>query len=182
MMCLITKTEAMDDWRKISLQNGNIQSATDEYPPGVPIPMGYGVPMSIGVQSALNCWNLVFQQTIRNLCAKIRWNERCEPNVPYLINNMWWEGADGEKPRQTTRGSSAQDTASQPGRPAAGCMTPGVLRFDAPSNFITSPTIRYLEMIPGGQRWIDMVKAYLQLERLPIPKGVRIFFFIITLY
>ena len=49
----------------------------------------------------------------------------------------------------------------------------GVFMFDTPSSFITSSTIRYWEIVPGGQCWIDMVKAYLRLEESPAPSGVR---------
>lgn len=50
----------------------------------------------------------------------------------------------------------------------------GVFTLNSPSSFITSSTINYWETVPGGQRWIDTVKAYLRLEELPMPPGVRI--------
>ena len=48
----------------------------------------------------------------------------------------------------------------------------GIFSFDMPFGFITPLALEYLETIPGGQGWIDMVKAYLQLESLPKPKTV----------
>lgn len=51
-----------------------------------------------------------------------------------------------------------------------------VFTFDGSSNFITPSVIDYLETIPGGQGWINMVKAYLRLEQLPLKQGVRFLF------
>jgi len=48
-----------------------------------------------------------------------------------------------------------------------------VFTFNGSSNFITSSTITYWETIQGGQAWIDMIRAYLRLEELPAPPGVR---------
>ena len=45
-----------------------------------------------------------------------------------------------------------------------------------PSTFVTSSTLNYLATISGGKGWVDMVKAYLQLEQLPVPKDVCNFF------
>jgi len=43
-----------------------------------------------------------------------------------------------------------------------------VFTFDGTSNFVTPSAMDYLETIPGGQGWINMVKAYLRLERFPL--------------
>jgi hypothetical protein len=50
--------------------------------------------------------------------------------------------------------------------------------FDTPSTFITSSTLKYWKTVPGGQHWIDMVKAYPRLEGLPVPLGVHIYFYL----
>jgi len=47
---------------------------------------------------------------------------------------------------------------------------------DGLPNFITPSAIDYLETIPGGQGWVNMVKAYLRLEQLPVPQSVCLFF------
>ena len=64
-------------------------------------------------------------------------------------------------------------TAGHFADPLAIPTPPVVFTFDGSSNFITSSAIAYLETIPGGQAWVDMVKVYLLLERLPILPGVR---------
>ena len=57
---------------------------------------------------------------------------------------------------------------------AYGCAIPGsgVFTFNGTAKFITSFTINYLETVPSSQHWTEMVRRYLQLEQLPIPKGV----------
>ena len=50
---------------------------------------------------------------------------------------------------------------------------PVVFAFNKASNYITPSAITYLETVRGGQAWVDMVRAYLQLEQLPVPPGVR---------
>ena len=52
---------------------------------------------------------------------------------------------------------------------------PGAFTFDGTAKFITPDTINYLETVPGGQHWTEMVRRYLQLEQLPILKGVSSF-------
>ena len=82
-------------------------------------------------------------------------------------------------PPALTHGDSAADPAvdtDHPERSAAPSLTTGVFKFDAPSSFITPSTIEYWETIPGGQSWVRMVNAYLQLEQTPIPQGVCSFF------
>ena len=34
-------------------------------------------------------------------------------------------------------------------------------------------TIDYLQTIPAGQRWVDMIISYLRLEEAPYTKGAR---------
>jgi len=51
----------------------------------------------------------------------------------------------------------------------------GTFKFDGPAPFITTATIQYLETIPGGRSWENMISSYLHLEEFPITKGVRIF-------
>jgi len=48
----------------------------------------------------------------------------------------------------------------------------GTFTFDDTSPFVTVAAINYLQTIPGGQRWVDMVTSYLRLEALPLVKGV----------
>ena len=36
------------------------------------------------------------------------------------------------------------------------------------SSFITPDTIKYWEKVPGGACWVDMVKAYLKFEQMPV--------------
>lgn len=49
-----------------------------------------------------------------------------------------------------------------------------VFTFGARSTFVTSCTIKYLESIRSTGRWVDMIKAYLRLEQLPVPPGVSV--------
>jgi hypothetical protein len=69
-------------------------------------------------------------------------------------------------------------TTSNAEESTTGSLPLGVFMFDTPSTFVTSSTLKYWETVPGGQRWIDMVKAYLWLEGLPAPLGVRIYFYL----
>ena len=52
-------------------------------------------------------------------------------------------------------------------------VPPRLFAFGGTSSFLTSSVINYWETIKGGQTWIDMVKTYLRLEELPLPRGVR---------
>jgi hypothetical protein len=60
----------------------------------------------------------------------------------------------------------------------------GAFTFDGPSPFITSAAINYLQTIPAGQRWTDMIISFLRLEELPAADGVssKISFFYSTNY
>lgn len=49
----------------------------------------------------------------------------------------------------------------------------GVFQLEGSLSFVTMDTIKYWEAIPGGQRWVDMVSAYLRLEHLSVSKTVR---------
>ena len=46
--------------------------------------------------------------------------------------------------------------------------------FAGTSPFITTATIDYLQTIPAGQHWVDMIVSYLCLEEAPVSKGVSI--------
>jgi len=84
---------------------------------------------------------------------------------------------DAPPPPPTTSTHEDSPTGTnQPERFTALSVTTGAFKFDEPSSFITPSTIGYWETIPGGQGWIDMVKAYLQLEQTPTPQGVRLCF------
>ena len=48
----------------------------------------------------------------------------------------------------------------------------GVFNFDTPGDFINEAILTYLEGVPGGEMWIEMVKNYQILARLPPAKGV----------
>ena len=48
----------------------------------------------------------------------------------------------------------------------------GPFTFEGSSPFITPAALSYLQTIPAGQRWVDMVTSFLCLEELPIVKGV----------
>ena len=50
----------------------------------------------------------------------------------------------------------------------------GVFALDEPSAFITPEAIKYLETVPGGKHWIDMVKVFLLFEQQPAQKDVSI--------
>ena len=57
----------------------------------------------------------------------------------------------------------------------------GVLTFKDTSPFVTVATIAYLQTIPTGLHWVDMVTSYLHLEGSPIAKGVsNIFSYILS--
>jgi len=54
----------------------------------------------------------------------------------------------------------------------------GTLTFGGTSPFLTTGVIGYLQTIPAGQRWVDMVNSYLRLEEFPVAKGVSVAFFL----
>ena len=54
----------------------------------------------------------------------------------------------------------------------------GTLTFGGTSSFLTTDAISYLQTIPAGQRWVDMVNSYLRLEEYPVAKGVSVVFFL----
>ena len=69
------------------------------------------------------------------------------------------------------RGDPSIEPTSTSGRapPPAGTFT-----FAGTSPFITTAAIDYLQTIPAGQRWADMIVSYLRLEEAPVSKGVSI--------
>ena len=50
----------------------------------------------------------------------------------------------------------------------------GAFTINGASPFLTTAAIGYLQTIPAGQRWADMVTAYLRLEEFPVTKGVSV--------
>ena len=50
---------------------------------------------------------------------------------------------------------------------------PGIFTFNDASPFITPAAIGYLQTIPAGERWVNMVTSYLRLEGFSLIKGVR---------
>jgi len=50
--------------------------------------------------------------------------------------------------------------------------------FNGTSPFLTTAAISYLQTIPAGQRWVDMVKSYLRLEEFPVAKAVSVTLFL----
>lgn len=70
----------------------------------------------------------------------------------------------------------SHDTVTRDANLVAGSLAPepGAFEFNGTTKFITSSTLDYLGTIPGGQVWAKMVRNYLELEQLPIPKGVRL--------
>ena len=58
----------------------------------------------------------------------------------------------------------------------------GVLTFNDASPFITTAAIAYLQTIPAGRHWVNMVTSYLCLEGSPIAKGVSNVFSYISSY
>ena len=73
----------------------------------------------------------------------------------------------------TPTGRDAITTTDHPEDHTTIPTPPKVFVFDGSSNFITSSVIDYLETIPGGEGWVNMIKAYLRLEELPAQQGVR---------
>ena len=65
---------------------------------------------------------------------------------------------------------------NHPERSTIPSLTTGVFKLNAPLSFITPATIEYWGSIRGGQSWVGMVNAYLQLEQTPIPQDVSTFF------
>jgi hypothetical protein len=79
-------------------------------------------------------------------------------------------------PQQPLLDSSADQAES----PAAFIQLPAVVTvkgtFDIEGvhgDFISKTTVQYLEGIPGGAKWINMVRSYTDLERLPLINTVR---------
>ena len=72
MTCPIAKAGAVDDWREITRQNYSILKAVGRSTPGVSITVYFGVPMAAEKESASNCQDWVFQQTVRDPRTKIR--------------------------------------------------------------------------------------------------------------
>ena len=54
----------------------------------------------------------------------------------------------------------------------------GVFTFDGDAPFITQAALDYLQTIPAGQSWSDMIISYLHLEAFPVVKGVSTFRFL----
>ena len=54
----------------------------------------------------------------------------------------------------------------------------GVFTFDGDAPFITQAALDYLQTIPAGQSWSDMIISYLRLEAFPVVKGVSTFRFL----
>ena len=52
---------------------------------------------------------------------------------------------------------------------------PGIFVFNGDSPFITATSIAYLQTIPAGQRWVDMVSSFLRMEEFPVTKGVSLY-------
>ena len=78
----------------------------------------------------------------------------------------------------------AQESGSLPaGRGDSGRIPPpvGTLKFEGTSAFLTPDVIDYLQTIPAGRRWAEMVSSYLRMEEFPIAKGVSVIVFILLL-
>ena len=50
---------------------------------------------------------------------------------------------------------------------------PGAFQLEGSLTFLTRDTVEYWEKIPAGERWVNMVKAYLRFEHLSVSKKVR---------
>lgn len=101
-----------------------------------------------------------------------------DPRPPTPVPNSQLSSGDISSPHPTTPTHATQDAGSASSQLIPG---PGAFVSNGAVNFITSSTISYLETISGGQRWTEMVRDYLVLEKLPKPKGVRSpFFFCLT--
>lgn len=69
--------------------------------------------------------------------------------------------------------SNTITTPSNANQTAANPVPPKVFAsFDGLPKFITSSAVEYLEKVPGGEGWTNMIKSYLRLEQLPTPQGV----------
>ena len=93
-------------------------------------------------------------------------------------------------PQQPSPACSATPLSPREDQPRSGSIEPtatndpshlgrapppaGTFAFAGTAPFITSAAIRYLQTIPAGQRWVDMIVSYLRLEEAPISKGVSI--------
>ena len=78
-------------------------------------------------------------------------------------------------PGHATGGQSTATT----GVSHAGRVPPlaGTFVFNSPlSLFITPATLQYLQTIPAGHCWEDMIVSYLCLEEFPVTKGVCVIF------
>ena len=79
-------------------------------------------------------------------------------------------GAPSSLPTTRTHDTILQDDGPTTSQLIPG---PGAFTFNGAAKFVTSSTINYFETIPGGECWTQMVRTYLELEHLSIPKGVR---------
>ena len=41
-------------------------------------------------------------------------------------------------------------------------------------DFVSEDICAYWESVPGGEKWVEMVKGYLALEAIPSTKGVSV--------
>ena len=82
---------------------------------------------------------------------------------------------DSPRPRTSNPTLRAVLATVDPNR--SECVPPPAEAFtfaNVPS-FITPAAIQYLQSVSAGQRWVEMITAYLRFEELPVAKAVCIF-------
>ena len=95
-----------------------------------------------------------------------------EPRLPVPASDHQSPSGDVSSPHPATLTHDDQDTGFVDGRISP---SPGDFTITGASKFLTPSAIDYFKAVPGGQHWTEMVRTYLQLEQLPVMKGVRSF-------
>ena len=163
-------------------------------PPSSPSPSLRGSPPSPTPQQTRNDSSNTNIPAPQLQLATVEASQQCPPED--LVTASGPDGADEQQqsPRQATSlddppgtrttefapGDGLDEAITNPGPfpddPDHSQRLPGgALSYCGSSAFITDDAIRYLQAVRAGQCWTTMVTAFLRLEELPQPLGVRIF-------
>lgn len=77
----------------------------------------------------------------------------------------------GDRDQTTNEPSPLPDNPDHSGRLPS---PDGAFVLSGTPAFITPAAIEYLQTVPAGHRWTNMVISYLRLETFPIAKAVRV--------
>ena len=76
----------------------------------------------------------------------------------------------GDRDQTTNKPGSLQDNPDLSGRLPS---PDGAFVLSGTPAFITPTAIEYLQTVPAGHRWTNMITSYLHLETFPVAKSVH---------